>query len=354
MPSIEIRKATIADNDALIALERACPQGANLSIASERKDYFVRAKFYGNQHTIVATAGGVVVAVLAGTLKPLEVDGREVTGALLYDFRLHPDYRRALGGVFVVRAWNQMEAWARESGADFIYGFVKTDNHIMRGFFDRKGYSDAGRMVIASRAVFRRKAVRFAAAETPRPGGDYTKEFLGTYGDRPLFPVPFRDAPISKSMSDTGLFSYFRVEDGGSSASAGLLRVSEALAMRVLKIPAYYRVARSVARALSPLVKLPSIPRPGETITYHIPFLPTLTGPRGPELWKDLLARFNNRALDAGCTLLTCAYADGDPILSAYGRGAINRIEYILGYKPLTTGLPTQLDGFFVDPRDMD
>jgi hypothetical protein len=50
-PGEAVRSAVREDNLRLIDLERSCPQGSHLLIASERRDYFFRSFLYGNDHT---------------------------------------------------------------------------------------------------------------------------------------------------------------------------------------------------------------------------------------------------------------------------------------------------------------
>lgn len=354
MSGFILRAATESDNEALIELERSCPQGTFLAISSERKDYFFRSHLYGNHHTIIVLSDDQVIAVLAATMKRLLVNSREAKGVFLYDLRVHPNYRKSLGGVIMVKAWNKLEKWAEEQDADFIYGYVKSDNLIMRGFFGRKKYSIAGKMIVVSRPVFKHAKTthNFNGVKIPTP--DTMFDFLSEHGSKQLFPYKFRDNYISDEMEESGLFSCFRIEHNGSSASAGLLRVSEVLATRVSRIPWYYRVAGAVTRALSGVVPLPSIPEAGGVIRYYHTFNHTAIGPEGMKLWKELMRHLNNLALEGNCQLLTSAFDENDRFLPIYRKGSINTIRYVIGYKALKEWLPENFTRFYPDIRDMD
>ena len=55
-----------------------------------------------------------------------------------------------------------------------------------------------------------------------------------------------------------------------------------------------------------------------------------------------------------GASLLTSAFDPRDPFLPLFRRGALNRIEYLLGVKPLVAGLPESVNGYYPDVRDMN
>ena len=117
MPADAIRTATEADNPALRELERSCPQGARLRLHSERDDYFLRSRLYGNDHTLVAEdrGQGRLIGVMAAALKDVYIAGAVRSAAFFYDLRVHPDYRRSLLGRHMLGVWNAMERWAQES-----------------------------------------------------------------------------------------------------------------------------------------------------------------------------------------------------------------------------------------------
>lgn len=354
-----IRVATREDNPRLIELERACPQGTSLRIYSEREDYFYRSFLYGNQHTLVAEdrIQGRLIGVMAGTLKEVLLDGRPVRAAYFYDLRLHPDYRRTVLGRHMLGVWNRMDRWARESGAQLIYGTVKGDNEIMLALQQKKkDYRFAGRLRIVGRPVYRSRSLRRLPEEVDlsRDGEELTAGVFRRYGRHQLFPTLFRDRYLSPNMEASGLFSCFRLREGDSYASLGLFRICRTMRTRVLQLPVSYRLAKPLLAAASRLLPLPRIPAEGGTISYCHVFNHLVEGPRGLSLWRELLAHANNLALAEGATLLTSAFDAGDPLLPVFDRGAINRIEYLVGYKSFRPDVPETLRPYFPDVRDMN
>jgi GNAT superfamily N-acetyltransferase len=342
-----IRVATPADNDALRELERACPQGSKLKISSEREDFFVRSRLYGNDHTLVAVdkAKGRILGVIAASIKEVLIGGTPRKAVIFNDLRVHPDYRRSVLARHMLGAWLAMERWAGDNGACATYGLVKADNENMLGIQRKKsGYLIVGGMVVLNRPVFRRA----------RPGSEprVAEALWREYGERDFVPVALRDRCPTREMEATGLFETWRLRRNGSWASIGVYRASKLMRTRVITIPWYYRVAGPVFRAINPLVPLPRIPRPGGTIAYTFVYNHLAEGPRGLDLWRELLARANDLALDDGADLLTAAFDPSDRFLPAFARGSLNRIDYRLSMRWLS-GDPPPVRGYFVDPRDM-
>lgn len=354
-----VRPALPGDNPPLIELERSCPQGTRLALYSEREDYFFRSTLYGNHHTLVAVdrAQGRLIGVMAATRKEVAVGGREVPAVFFYDLRVHPDYRRTALGRHMLRVWNEMERWAEKSGAHLIYGLVKGDNEPMMALQrKRAGYRFAGRVAVVSRPVFRPLRAGRPAEEVDldREDGGMAARMRAEYGSRQLAPAVFRDRYLTPEMKRTGLFSCYRLRAGDSFASIGLFRINRVTGMRVIRLPWSYSLARPLCEALRPLLPLPRIPRLGDPIRYCVLFNHLAEGPRGLELWKELLRQANNLAWGEGATLLTSPFDASDRFLPHFARGALNRIDYLLGVRPLRPWLPETFSPYYPDVRDMD
>ncbi|HJX40661.1 MAG TPA: hypothetical protein VJ345_04280, partial [Anaerolineales bacterium] len=238
---------------------------------------------------------------------------------------------------------------------------VKHDNDPMIGMRGkRSGYRFVGGMEVVSRAVFRRKPGREAPEELRREDAELSRAVWERYGGRDFYPAAFRHELLTPAMAATGLFSYLRLRRAGSWAALGLFRAARVQRTRVVRIPAGYKMLRPLFRALSPLLPLPRIPREGGSIGYYCLFNSLAEGPQGPALWRELVAHANNLALEEGATLLTGAFDTGgpgragDPFLAEFRRGALNRIQYLLGVRALAPDLPDKPRGYFPDVRDMN
>jgi hypothetical protein len=199
--------------------------------------------------------------------------------------------------------------------------------------------------------------VREAPEEVPPRDAELSRAVWERYGRRDFYPAAFRHDLLSPAMEASGLFGFYRLRRGSSWAALGLFRAVRVQRTRVVRIPAGYKLLQPLFGALSPLVPLPRIPREGGGIGYCCVFNPVAEGPRGLALWRELLAHANNLALEEGATLLTGAFDPGDPgdpFLPEFRRGALNRIDYLLGMQPLVPGAPEAAHGYFCDVRDMN
>ena len=357
MSNTVLRDVQPDDNAALLGLERKSPQGTTLKMHSERRDYLYRARLFGNHRTTVAVDNGKVFGVLGATMKTVRLAGDDVRVAMFYDLRLDPDYRTSLLGRHMLRNWLEMEKWAEAEGARIIYGMVKADNTPMLVMQRHKdGYRLAGRMVVLSRAVYRRRRVREQPEEVDLT--EYNREMAeavaAEYGELALFPADLRAAYLTEPMRETGLFSCYRLRRGDSWASIGLYRVSREIWTRVVELPWYYRAARPVIETIRPVLALPVIPREGDQVLYHHLFNHLAHGPQGMTLWSEIVRYLNNVALDEGATLMTGMFDPSDRFFDAYRRGALNRIDYEIGYRPLEADATYSFSPFAPDVRDMD
>jgi hypothetical protein len=123
---------------------------------------------------------------------------------------------------------------------------------------------------------------------------------------------------------------------------------------RVLRLPGHYKVLKPIFDGLRFALPLPRIPEEGGRISYCHVFNHLAEGPEGLRLWHELLAHANNLALQEGATLLTAAFDEKDGFLPYYQRGSMNKIEYLLGYKPFLPDVPEVLTPYYPDMRDMN
>ena len=353
-----IRPAVPDDNPRLVELERACPQGSSLLIASERRDYFFRSTLYGNHYTLVAVdrEQDRLIGAMAGTVKDVFLAGKIRPVTLFYDLRVHPDYRRTVLGRHMLKLWNLMNRWAAENGSDLLFGLVKSDNQSMMALQQKKKeYRFAGRMVVLSRPVFREQPLRSSPREVDlaRENEWISGKVWEHYGGRQFFPADFRQRYLTEPMQASGLFSCYCLEQGDSFASVGLFRVNRTMHTRVVRLPWHYRLLGPVFDAVRKMVPVPRIPAQGGIISYCHLFNHLAEGPRGLELWRQLVGFANNEALREGVTLLMSAFDEQDPFLPLFARGAINRIDYLLGCLPFKSDVPQVLTPYYPDIRDM-
>ena len=213
-------------------------------------------------------------------------------------------------------------------------------------------------MRVVSRPVFRRMRVRrepelvdlTLERENERIGAAVRQ----SYGSLALYPEALANRYLTREMEATGLFSCYSLSEGESLASVGLYRVSREIWTRVVRLPWYYTVARPITEALRPLVALPVIPKRHGEIRYYAVFNHLCRGPAGVELWNEIIAHINNIALEEGATLLSGMFDPTDRFCTLFSRGALNTIDYNIGYRSLGAERDYNLRPFAPDVRDLD
>lgn len=357
-----LREANAADSDALRELEKKSPQGTRLKMHSERRDYLFRGRLFGSHRTVVAVDRDRIFGVLGATMKTVRLisadgDAGDAKAAMFYDLRLDPEYRSSLLGRHMLRNFLEMEKWAQDEGAQIIYGMVKADNSPMLVMQRHKeGYRFAGRMTVLSRPVFRKRriAIEPELVDLRTQNRKMGELVASAYGDLALFPSALRERYLTDEMAESGLFSCYRLQSGDSWASIGLYRVSRQIWTRVVELPWYYRLARPVVEAVRPLIPLPVIPREGDQVLYYHLFNHLAQGPDGMRLWNQIVSWLNNVAYDEGATLMTGMFDPADRFCAEYRRGALNSIDYKIGYRSLADDTKYVMAPFAPDVRDMD
>ena len=95
---MHVRPATAADNEKLIAIEQMTPQGGQIQLVSERKDYFFRAKKFADPIFLVAEdeEQGMILGIMG--VGPVVVRLNNVTrrAGLVFDWRSNPMAQKGL------------------------------------------------------------------------------------------------------------------------------------------------------------------------------------------------------------------------------------------------------------------
>ncbi|UCF10120.1 MAG: GNAT family N-acetyltransferase, partial [Candidatus Bipolaricaulota bacterium] len=91
-----IREATESDNDALLALEAASPQGTGITVNIDRDTYFYRPRLFDHGKILVGEEDGKIVGVMAYALKDVLLGGHPTRVAYFYDLRGDASYRRSM------------------------------------------------------------------------------------------------------------------------------------------------------------------------------------------------------------------------------------------------------------------
>jgi|SRR5215470_5831823 len=137
-----LRQATVDDNGGLLALEAMAPPAGYA--APPRSNFFSRSSAYDRAVHIVAVLDGQIVGVQSGALKRMRLAGRMVTGGILFNLRVHPNYRRQRIGAHLKAA---VEDRLAAAGAAYVYCYVGSENEANQSLLKKQGYKQAASVV---------------------------------------------------------------------------------------------------------------------------------------------------------------------------------------------------------------
>ena len=123
---MEIREATLEDNDELQKLQVRCPQGTNLVISVvNTPDFFARVKAYRDYKVYVVLEDKRIIGSGACALRNALINGREEKVGYVFQAFVDPDYRgrRIAGKMYEIR-----EEYLRQKGAVLVYSIIMEGN----------------------------------------------------------------------------------------------------------------------------------------------------------------------------------------------------------------------------------
>lgn len=310
MGMFSIREATASDNDELLRLEAASPQGTGISILIDRADYFYRSRMYDHARVLVATEDGRIVGIMAYAIKDVLLDGSPDRAAYFYDLRGDAQYRRSMKRG-LLRLWNAVHEEVKASGAAFIYGHVKCDNYDSLNVVTRVG-ARAG----ASFDILTLPSLRGRVTELDPHLGSLPKETARiehAVGDRPLKPLHF-PAAYERGAQLGYLKGIYRLEEGESSAQVSAWDLSTIYRGRVTRMPGSLRALGAFLNPLARVLPTPRVPVVGQEIAYLQLFDPICVGPRGFGLLKSLISQIQRNAHAQEIDILTVFVYRNDPL----------------------------------------
>ncbi|PVH63341.1 hypothetical protein PAHAL_2G008700 [Panicum hallii] len=332
------------DRAAVERLERACevgPSGGKLCLFTDLLgDPLCRVRHSPAYLMLVAEAAGgplggaEVVGVVRGCIKTVACGrGSNLFSKVAYllGLRVSPGHRRrGIGRSLVER----MEEWFRQMGAEYAYVATDRDNEpSVRLFTARCGYAKFRTPSVLVHPVFRHdlapsRSRRIAVVElAPRDAERLYRERLG---DVEFFPRDI-DAVLSNALS---LGTFLAVPDAAarqwrgvdaflaappeSWAVVSVWNCKDAFLLEVRGAPRLWRAAahatRAADRALSPWLRVPSVPNLFEPFGMHFLYGLGSAGPAAPRMARALCRHAHNLARAAGACVVATEVGACDPL----------------------------------------
>ncbi len=127
LPGIAIREATVADNDALLALTRATPMAGRIALRIDREpDFFALLRARGEAILFVAIHEERIIGCMSAAVYPAFIEGAIERIAHVGDLKVHPDFGGRRLALHLVSA---IEHYLRSIGIDLSFNLVADGNH---------------------------------------------------------------------------------------------------------------------------------------------------------------------------------------------------------------------------------
>ncbi|MBI2913444.1 MAG: GNAT family N-acetyltransferase [Chloroflexi bacterium] len=137
-PGLNVRQATVADNDALIALELESPllMGDMEETFDRSPDSLACHRLQGECRLVLGELEGRAVGVMAGVIQEPVIQGRPHRLVYIHRARVHRDFHHR--GVAWAMA-RDLFSWAGERGAEGPYYLIAPQNSPSLAFVERGG-----------------------------------------------------------------------------------------------------------------------------------------------------------------------------------------------------------------------
>lgn len=337
-----IRPATPEDNQALCRMELLAPQGSDIRITENRRDFFFKSSMFPNSELLVIEneKTGSLISVMAFAPMDFRIGHETVRAAYMFDWRTNPEVQRGIDRT-MLRLWLTLQDHARAKGARFIFGHVKSDNNRAISIYDRIGTRIEGTRRFFTLPVFRKMPTDpDVQIETKIDAAKDYREMEQTFADHDMWPIIDDPAQLQESYDK---YLCARLSKGRTSCK--IWDVSNEYDRIVMDVPRLYRTIRPICNVLGKVIPLPKIPASGDSIKIWSMF--DLVVPEG-ENPVPLLRTANNLALKAGVDYLIVSadLAQGSHLLSA-GRGALASLDFHLFISDLEGKQPVKSPTYY-------
>jgi len=332
--TVQVRAATAKDNARLIAIEHMTPQGEQIKLVSERKDYFVRAKKFDQPILLVAEdeAQEAILGVMGVGPVSVRLGGEVVRGGFIFDWRSNPLAQQGLPR-HMLRLWQGVQKEIARQELQFVFGYVKADNERTLGLlhkFGAKKVDEKEFLTMPVHARFSRDQARVSQVLLTRTIDPQREAAIlrEKYGNLDFFSEISQSADLMQQRQDY-LFGKLSYEK----SSVKIWDTNAEYTQRVLNMPLVYKVLRPAVHAASKIVSLPRIPRLGDEIRVWQLYDLILDQ---PDHLFYLLERARLAAKENNIDYLVICMSTGDGGYEQAASKAWVRLKYHVIFVPMT------------------
>lgn len=338
---IVIRKSEQEDNEQLLELVNKSPIKGTFTFINEKKRFQDRSELFDNFIILVAENNMRIIGVLCGAAKDvITKDGIRKAG-YVFDLRIDPEVReRKIASRLMVEIAKEL-VYTFE--VDFFYSLIDDKNLATTTFFNK---FDSEANVITSIhlcmfPIYKRKKVsttlKLNQAENQI---DIQQKFIQENKEKMMYCSP--DNIFGNNCYKGTYFldenHFFSIWDQESIRRE-----------RVIHIPIYFRILGFLFKILSPIKKLPRIPKKNDY--YKTWYIFNLPQEKKLTKLKLLLDKMNNLAFEEGVDMLLIPVPDS-PLQKQIKKHAFTTMKMNLAYFIVNDVEFDPTKEFYFDIRD--
>jgi len=340
MGKLLIREYIPSDNQAALRLEKRCPQGKELQISFHRQSFHKRSEMYGDYAILVGLYEEKLVSIVAGAMKQILIEGKEIRAGYFYDLRVDPDYRSLR--MKIAKKMCMHITKKISSKADLVYCMIAARNlralHLIKRYYDAKAIIPFKFLV---HPVYKK-----------RRGGSIEVVDFGEAHERYLRHNPDRNFYCSPDLKNlSGYVRSYRLDSSSGEAGCSLWSSKEILGERIESVPNKYKTIGRISKVISPLVKTPHIPEKDESLDswYLFDFYAST-----PASARELFLKINNVALQHRKTYIYLPIQETEDFFPVLKKSCW-KFAPVVDYFVLANGkeLPQNKAKMYIDIRDL-
>lgn len=328
--SVEYRRATAADNAAILTFMEQHAMQTSLSIRFDRSpDFFALLNAHSKTHeTWLMLRGGRIVALGSLVIRPGYVDGAVEPVVYLSDLRVTPN--REIAGQWRSRFSERMQQFNADTGARYAFCAIIRDNRLAQnsivlqrsfGFRHLRGYSTIN--LLARKR--RRRPHKFAITRATSADIDSLSELLNRVSASQVFGVAFDRAELERRISDwpgLELSNFLLAHDAAGELLGAIAPWDYSALKRVVidSMPTTVNWTRRLFNLLAPIHKRARIDAPPGAVIPDVAISHVALPERRADMFGALLdvALHDSIRERRTATVSLCLY-DDDPLWPAIG-----------------------------------
>lgn len=332
---ISIVPYRVEQNEEALFLEALCPQGEEIMVRFIRPTFHKRSEVYERAIIFSAVCEGKLIGIATGAEKELSLHGETIHAAYGFDLRVHPAFRKFGTAKRLTDAFK--EYFGNKINCNYTY--IAGQN--------KRALAHV-RMGVGSRVAIPMTYFIFPVYKPMIQTMEFTDVSMDELHSLFLKNTPGID--FVPTMKREKMHGYISSITDGNQTGTSIWTNEEILAEQVLRLPTRLSMLRFAQQLFSPILRLPNIPKIGETIKSW--FLFDLFAKDEHSL-RQILAAVNEQALDKGKDFLYVLLYNNDPLTAMIKQTGIK--YFTIPYIFMANGdhIPGIQDRLYVDIRDL-